>query len=63
MNKSEIKEIKAFYSSKNKKQPQTASIPEIHAQDINANAMTSLRTDEMGDIVFKVTADGYSLVE
>ena len=30
---------------------------------INANAMTSLRTDEMGDIVFKVTADGYSLVE
>lgn len=40
MNKSEIKEIKAFYSSKNKKQPKTASIPEIHAQDINANAMT-----------------------
>ena len=30
---------------------------------INANAITSLRTDEMGDIVFKVTADGYSLVE
>lgn len=30
---------------------------------INANVMTSLRTDEMGDIVFKVTADGYSLVE
>ena len=30
---------------------------------INSNAMTSLRTDEMGDIVFKVTADGYSLVE
>ena len=30
---------------------------------INENAMTSLRTDEMGDIVFKVTADGYSLVE
>ena len=30
---------------------------------INANAMTSLRTDEMGDIVFKVTANGYSLVE
>lgn len=29
---------------------------------INANAMTSLRTDEIGDIVFKVTADGYSLV-
>ena len=40
MNKSEIKEIKAFYSSKNKKQPQTASIPEIHAQDINTNAMS-----------------------
>ena len=30
---------------------------------IDANAMTSLRTDEMGDIVFKVTTDGYSLVE
>ena len=30
---------------------------------INANAMTSLRTDELGDIVFKVTAEGYSLVE
>ena len=30
---------------------------------IDENAMTSLRTDEMGDIVFKVTADGYSLVE
>ena len=29
---------------------------------ISANAMTSLRTDEMGDIVFKVTAEGYSLV-
>ena len=29
---------------------------------INENTMTSLRTDEMGDIVFKVTADGYSLV-
>ena len=29
---------------------------------INANAMTSLRTDEIGDIVFKVTADGYSFV-
>ncbi len=29
---------------------------------INANAMNSLRTDEMGDIVFKVTAEGYSLV-
>ena len=29
---------------------------------INANAMTCLRTDEMGDIVFKVTAEGYSLV-
>ena len=30
---------------------------------IEKNAMTCLRTDEMGDIVFKVTADGYSLVE
>lgn len=30
---------------------------------INNNAMTSLRTDEMGDIVFKVTEEGYSLVE
>ncbi len=30
---------------------------------ISENAMTSLRTDEMGDIVFKVTTDGYSLVE
>jgi beta-lactamase superfamily II metal-dependent hydrolase len=30
---------------------------------INENAMTSLRTDELGDIVFKVTAEGYSLVE
>lgn len=29
---------------------------------INANAMTCLRTDEMGDIVFKVTDEGYSLV-
>ena len=29
---------------------------------ISANAMTSLRTDEMGDIVFKVTEEGYSLV-
>lgn len=30
---------------------------------INANAMTCLRTDESGDIIFKVTAEGYSLVE
>ena len=30
---------------------------------ISDNAMTSLRTDEMGDIVFKVTAEGYSLVK
>ncbi|MBO5936156.1 MAG: MBL fold metallo-hydrolase [Clostridia bacterium] len=30
---------------------------------IAENNMNSLRTDEMGDIVFKVTADGYSLVE
>lgn len=29
---------------------------------IDENAMTSLRTDELGDIVFKVTAQGYSLV-
>ena len=29
---------------------------------ISDNAMTSLRTDEMGDIVFKVTEEGYSLV-
>ena len=29
---------------------------------ISANAMTNLRTDEMGDIVFKVTEEGYSLV-
>lgn len=29
---------------------------------INANAMTCLRTDEMGDIIFKVTDEGYSLV-
>ena len=29
---------------------------------INANAMTCLRTDEMGYIVFKVTDEGYSLV-
>ena len=30
---------------------------------ITENAMTSLRTDEMGDIVFKVTENGYSLVK
>ena len=30
---------------------------------VNENAMTSLRTDEMGDIVFKVTDEGYSLVD
>lgn len=30
---------------------------------IKTKAMTCLRTDEMGDIVFKVTADGYSLVD
>ena len=37
--------------------------PHIEALDyIEENAMTCLRTDEMGDIVFKVTADGYSLV-
>lgn len=30
---------------------------------IEENAMTCLRTDEMGDIIFKVTADGYSLVD
>lgn len=30
---------------------------------IDANAMNCLRTDESGDIIFKVTADGYSLVE
>lgn len=30
---------------------------------IKAKAMTCLRTDEMGDIVLKVTADGYSLVD
>lgn len=30
---------------------------------INANAMNCLRTDEEGDIVFKVTDEGYSLVE
>ena len=29
---------------------------------INANAMTCLRTDEMGDVIFKVTDEGYSLV-
>ena len=29
---------------------------------IDENAITSLRTDELGDIVFKVTAQGYSLV-
>jgi competence protein ComEC len=30
---------------------------------IEKNAMTCLRTDESGDIVFMVTADGYSLVD
>ena len=30
---------------------------------VNANGMTCLRTDEMGDIVFKVTEEGYTLVE
>ena len=30
---------------------------------IDENAMTSLRTDEIGDIVFKVTDEGYSLVD
>ena len=30
---------------------------------VNSNAMNCLRTDEMGDIIFKVTADGYSLVD
>ncbi len=30
---------------------------------INENAMTSLRTDEIGNIVFKVTENGYSLVK
>ena len=30
---------------------------------INGNNMTSLRTDKMGDIVFKVTDEGYSLVD
>ncbi len=30
---------------------------------IEANNMKCLRTDEKGDIIFKVTADGYSLVE
>ena len=29
---------------------------------ISANAMTCLRTDESGDIIFKVTDEGYSLV-
>lgn len=37
--------------------------PHKEALDFIAeNNMTSLRTDEIGDIVFKVTADGYSLV-
>lgn len=30
---------------------------------INENAMTCLRTDERGDIIFKVAAEGYSLVQ
>ncbi len=30
---------------------------------IEVNSMNCLRTDEMGDIVFKVTEEGYSLVE
>lgn len=30
---------------------------------IQANAMTCLRTDESGDIIFKVTEEGYSLVK
>lgn len=30
---------------------------------VNANGMTCLRTDEMGDIIFKVTEEGYTLVE
>ena len=30
---------------------------------INENSITSLRTDEIGDIVFKVTDEGYSLVD
>ncbi len=30
---------------------------------INANAMNCIRTDESGDIIFKVTESGYSLVE
>ena len=30
---------------------------------INENAMTCLRTDESGDIIFKVTDEGYSLVQ
>ena len=30
---------------------------------IDENAMTGLRTDEIGDIVFKVTDEGYSLVD
>lgn len=30
---------------------------------ISKNAMTCLRTDESGDIIFKVTAEGYSLVQ
>ncbi|MBQ7294909.1 MAG: MBL fold metallo-hydrolase [Clostridia bacterium] len=37
--------------------------PHDEAMDyITENNMTSLRTDEMGDIVFKVTEEGYSLV-
>ena len=38
MNKSEIKEIKAFYSSKNKKSK--VSVPEIHTEDFRVEAMT-----------------------
>lgn len=30
---------------------------------IQANAMTCLRTDERGDIIFKVTEEGYSLIK
>ena len=30
---------------------------------INDNAITSLRTDELGDVIFKVNENGYSLVE
>lgn len=30
---------------------------------IQANAMTCLRTDESGDIIFKVTEEGYSLIK